>query len=141
MPVAIRDRHRYDVDGGVALPPIAQLVSAPPGEISLAEIEAVSQRHEATYFDTADRRLARAGLIVRRRTGGDEAGWQVEVPGADEVLPVRYPAGRSAVTVPAAIRKLVWASTRGRPSDRWRGSSPNEPRAASSTPQVRWSST
>lgn len=110
LAVTSGDRDRYDVDVAVALPPLAQLIG---GRAGATEIDAVSQRHEVTYFDTADRRLARAALVLRRRIGGDEAGWLVEVPGADGVLPVRYPAGRSAVTVPAAIRRLVWVNTRG----------------------------
>ena len=34
----------------------------------------------ATYFDTDDLRLLRAGVTLRRRCGGDDAGWHVKLP-------------------------------------------------------------
>lgn len=35
---------------------------------------------DAVYHDTADRRLAAEGITVRRRTGGDDAGWHLKMP-------------------------------------------------------------
>lgn len=35
---------------------------------------------EAVYFDTADLRLAAAGITLRRRRGGSDAGWHLKVP-------------------------------------------------------------
>jgi inorganic triphosphatase YgiF len=32
---------------------------------------------DAVYYDTADERLAAASLTLRRRTGGDDAGWHL----------------------------------------------------------------
>lgn len=67
----------------------------------VVEGEAVSQRLAATYFDTADLRLAAAGLTLRRRTGGDDAGWHLKVPaGTGSRSEVRLPLGRAARTVP-----------------------------------------
>ncbi|MEU8588128.1 CYTH and CHAD domain-containing protein [Streptomyces sp. NPDC048664] len=40
---------------------------------------------DATYFDTADQRLAAARLTLRRRTGGGDAGWHLKLPVADGV--------------------------------------------------------
>ena len=41
----------------------------------------------ATYFDTADLRLVRWGVTLRRRTGGDDAGWHLKLPeSSDGVL-------------------------------------------------------
>jgi CHAD domain-containing protein len=34
----------------------------------------------ATYYDTSDLRLLRAGLTLRRRTGGEDAGWHLKLP-------------------------------------------------------------
>ena len=34
----------------------------------------------ATYYDTEDLRLARAGVTVRRRPGADDAGWHLTLP-------------------------------------------------------------
>lgn len=35
----------------------------------------------ATYYDTADTRLAAARITLRRRTGGTDAGWHLKLPG------------------------------------------------------------
>src|ERR1041384_2837368 len=35
---------------------------------------------DATYYDTADLRLIRNGLTLRRREGGEDAGWHLKVP-------------------------------------------------------------
>ncbi|MEV7345360.1 CYTH and CHAD domain-containing protein [Streptomyces sp. NPDC093544] len=40
---------------------------------------------DATYYDTADQRLAAASLTLRRRTGGDDAGWHLKFPVAEDV--------------------------------------------------------
>lgn len=45
---------------------------------------------DAVYHDTVDQRLAADGVTLRRRTGGDDAGWHLKLPVAegvrDEVL-------------------------------------------------------
>ena len=50
----------------------------------VAGIAAVSQQDEQVldtiYFDTADLRLIRAGITLRRRTGGKDAGWHLKLP-------------------------------------------------------------
>ncbi|MER5552985.1 CYTH and CHAD domain-containing protein [Streptomyces sp. NPDC002793] len=35
---------------------------------------------DAVYYDTEDLRLAAASLTLRRRTGGDDAGWHLKIP-------------------------------------------------------------
>ncbi|EPH44491.1 CYTH and CHAD domain-containing protein [Streptomyces aurantiacus] len=35
---------------------------------------------DAVYYDTADQRLAAASITLRRRTGGDDAGWHLKLP-------------------------------------------------------------
>ncbi|MGW4561038.1 CYTH and CHAD domain-containing protein [Streptomyces sp. NPDC004561] len=40
---------------------------------------------DATYYDTADERLAAAHLTLRRRTGGSDAGWHLKFPVAPGV--------------------------------------------------------
>lgn len=112
MPDRDRTRKTFEVDTGIAVLSLLRLVAVDPGGESLVEGDIVSERLEATYYDTADHRLARNGLSLRRRTGEGRAGWQVGIPGADSGLPVDVP-GRATLTVPAAINRLVWASTRG----------------------------
>lgn len=69
----------------------------------------------ATYFDTASGALARAGISLRRRTGGDDAGWHLKLPvdgGRDEL---RLPPGRAARTVPEPLRDAALLFVRDEP--------------------------
>ncbi|WP_454049533.1 CYTH and CHAD domain-containing protein [Cellulomonas sp. Marseille-Q8402] len=116
------DTHReverkYAAGSEVALPPLTELLAgtavlpdgAAPATAAEQEVELA-----ATYFDTDDLRLAAAGLTLRRRTGGDDAGWHLKVPaGTDTRSEVRVPAGRAVRTVPAELRGTVRAVTRG----------------------------
>lgn len=65
---------KYSLAGEAALPCFGDLAGVatvgPP----------VSQELVADYFDTDDLRLARLGITLRRRTGGDDAGWHLKVP-------------------------------------------------------------
>src|SRR4051794_11714334 len=79
-------------------------------------VSAIGQpvQHElvAVYFDTAELDLARHGITVRRRTGGDDAGWHLKLPaGGDTRTEVRLPPGRATKSVPprllASVRGLV----------------------------------
>jgi CHAD domain-containing protein len=108
------DRHleverKYDVPASFALPSfdsIAQVARA----VELDEVL------DARYFDTADLRLARAGVTLRRRTGGGDEGWHLKLPDESGArLELRRPLGRSARAVPAALADLVLARTRGEP--------------------------
>lgn len=63
---------------------------------------------DATYFDTADLRLARAGITLRRRVGGDDAGWHLKLPiDADTRDELRLPLGRARVRPPARFVALT----------------------------------
>lgn len=65
---------KYSVAVEAALPSFEDLAGVatvdPPVDHDLA----------ADYFDTDDLRLARLGITLRRRTGGDDAGWHLKVP-------------------------------------------------------------
>lgn len=100
---------KYEAPGGTALPELADL----PGVTAVAGPE--EQRLEAVYYDTADLRLARAGLTLRRRTGGDDAGWHLKLPaGVDTREEVRLPPGRAAKHPPRELGSLVQVHARGR---------------------------
>ncbi|WP_028802623.1 CYTH and CHAD domain-containing protein [Streptomyces sp. 142MFCol3.1] len=65
---------------------------------------------DATYYDTADQRLAAASLTLRRRTGGDDAGWHLKLPVSEGVRDeVRAPLSD---TVPRALSGLVRSRVR-----------------------------
>ena len=92
--------------------------SAPFPDLSAAGTvsEATETQLDATYFDTADTQLARHGITLRRRTGGEDAGWHLKVPaGQDERTEVRLPLGRATSKVPAPLSQEVRAFVRGRP--------------------------
>ncbi|MET9605365.1 CYTH and CHAD domain-containing protein [Streptomyces sp. NPDC006512] len=51
------------------------------GTAGIAEVRDRGTVHlDAVYYDTPDRRLAADGLTLRRRTGGDDAGWHLKLP-------------------------------------------------------------
>ncbi|MDQ3739227.1 MAG: CYTH and CHAD domain-containing protein [Actinomycetota bacterium] len=69
--------------------------------------EPVEQYLEATYYDTDGLALARAGVTLRRRTGGGDEGWHLKLPRAlDERLELRRPLGKSE-HVPQSLAELV----------------------------------
>jgi CHAD domain-containing protein len=72
-------------------------------------------RLDAVYFDTADLRLARAGITLRRRKGGSDEGWHAKLPaGVDSRDELRTPLGRSTSDkVPAELAELVLGYTGG----------------------------
>jgi CHAD domain-containing protein len=71
------------------------------------------QQLVAEYYDTADLRLLAAGITLRRRTGGGDAGWHLKLPAAPGSREeIRLPPGRAG-RVPAELADLVRARTRG----------------------------
>ncbi|MEV0947746.1 CYTH and CHAD domain-containing protein [Rhodococcus sp. NPDC049939] len=70
----------------------------------------------ALYYDTIDLRLLESGITLRRREGGDDAGWHLKLPaGTDSRTELQLPpdAAESGVEVPAAFTDLLIAITRG----------------------------
>ena len=68
------------------------------------------------YFDTDDLRLARSGATLRRRTGGEDAGWHLKLPTGrpGTRTELHAPLGED-VDVPAELADLVRARTRAKP--------------------------
>ncbi|MFJ9035821.1 CHAD domain-containing protein [Streptomyces sp. NPDC102406] len=67
---------------------------------------------DAVYYDTADRRLAAHRITLRRRTGGDDAGWHLKLPvavGDDARDEVRAPLSDD---VPRVLTGLVRSRVR-----------------------------
>jgi CHAD domain-containing protein len=116
---------KYDAAGA------AGALDAVTSMTGVAGVAAVSQPGEeildAIYYDTADLRLIRAGVTLRRRTGGEDAGWHLKLPaGADTRDEIRLPldaaepagkpaagmASKNASTAPRTAGKPA-AGTRG----------------------------
>lgn len=102
---------KYDVDEAVVLPEPAELfhLDSPDG--------ARETRLEATYFDTADLGLLRAGITLRRCEGGTDEGWHLKLPaGGDSRHELRLPldAGRRD-RPPGEFVALTRLAARGTP--------------------------
>src|SRR5260221_614308 len=101
---------KYDAPQGAAVPDLADLPQV------AAESDPEEQTLRAEYYDTDDLRLIRNGITLRRRTGGNDAGWHLKLPlGGDSRSEIRLPPGRASRQVPAELAQLVLAFTRGRP--------------------------
>jgi CHAD domain-containing protein len=108
----LEEERKYEVDAGFRIPDLqdcapedGRLIVRPP------------QKLRATYYDTPDLRLARAGASLRHRRGDDEP-WTVklptEAPGVRNEISMAGPAS----AVPARLLDLVTVYTRGARVDR-----------------------
>ena len=99
---------KYEAGPETVLPPLEDL----PQVASEAGPE--EQKLEAEYYDTQDLRLLRAGVTLRRRRGGKDAGWHLKLPmGPQTRREIRTPLRGSSRTVPAELATLVRVYTRG----------------------------
>src|SRR2546429_9895986 len=104
----LEEARKYEVDPRFAVPDLSgclpdggTIVAAPPAPL------------RATYYDTADRRLARAGVSLRFRRG-DPLPWTVKLPTGvvgvrQGISPARLPA-----TLPGRLVPPLTAVTPGR---------------------------
>ncbi|QTE28267.1 CYTH and CHAD domain-containing protein [Pengzhenrongella sicca] len=101
---------KREVSAEVAMPELSGL----PGVTAVETLEAVAL--EAVYLDTPDLRLATAGLTLRRRTGGPDAGWHLKLPvAADERTEIQVPLGPDDEPVPRELAAAVRARVRAAP--------------------------
>lgn len=91
----------------------------PPAQLHEGGVESVDELEplelKATYYDTADLRLARSGTTLRHRTGDREGpGWQLKLPapGRDGAGGFEHRMTGSANHIPAQARRLVTALAR-----------------------------
>lgn len=99
---------KFDLDDASELPDLLGL----PG---VSSVTAHDHLLEATYFDTPDLALAAAGVTLRRRTGGDDAGWHLKLPVEGARQEVHAPLGRATRTPPLALRAIVAGVVREQP--------------------------
>ena len=103
---------KYEAPSGTALPLLAELLEDLPAVTGTTIPE--DQHLEAEYYDTADLRLLRAGITLRRRSGGDDAGWHLKLPAGPQTRQENRLPGTSP-DVPEELAGLVRAHTRGQP--------------------------
>src|SRR6266536_2157686 len=103
----LEEERKYEVEPRFAVPDLSGVL---PDGGRLSALDPVQLR--ATYFDTTDRRLARAGASLRFRRG-DAVPWTVKLP--TEVVGVRHEVSRSGNpgAVPEELLELVTSYTRG----------------------------
>src|ERR1700743_3429936 len=89
---------KFDVDTGFERPSFGALAG-------VSAAAPVLQHLSATYFDTADRRLAAGKITLRRRTGGTDAGWHLKLPKSEGTRrEMQEPLGDSETGGPPARR-------------------------------------
>jgi inorganic triphosphatase YgiF len=103
----IETERKYDVDAGFVLPDLA-------GSGDAVSMSAPDVQHlAATYYDTGDLRLIGSHITLRRRTGGDDAGWHIKLPaGGESRRELHFPLGPPGQPVPDEIAARVarWSS-------------------------------
>lgn len=102
---------KFDVEEAFELPDL----SGVPGVASVGE--PVVHELSATYYDTADLRLARAKVTLRRRVGGTDDGWHLKLPAAAGARrELHSPLGRAVKAPPRAVLAPVLGVVRRAPA-------------------------
>jgi inorganic triphosphatase YgiF len=86
---------KWDVDEHFALPPLDDI----------GDVERETVGLTSTYYDTADGDLQSHGVLLRRRDGDDDTGWQLKVPDPDGRVEIRT--GLSESPPPALANALL----------------------------------
>src|SRR6476660_5113460 len=73
---------KWEVDDGFEVPRLQDLVDG-------GDVAASTVRLESAYYDTADHDLQSHGIVLRRRDGDDDTGWQLKVPAAEGRIEIR----------------------------------------------------
>lgn len=97
----------YDPPPDLPIPDLTVL----PGVARVGDPVVIELR--ATYFDTADLALLRAGVSLRRRIGGLDEGWHLKIPAGDGRDEIQLPLSRAKSLPPAQLRTAVIGWTRG----------------------------
>lgn len=102
---------KFDVDAGASAPDLRVL----PGVVGATEPETFELN--ATYYDTENLDLAGNRVTLRRRTGGNDAGWHLKRPAgtARRELVVGFDDAPADGEVPAVLVDPVRVLTRNRP--------------------------
>lgn len=98
---SVEVERKFDVDDSTPPPDWAGI----PGvdTVTAGEVRIL----DARYFDTADGELARAGVALRRRSGGPDEGWHVKGPRqGDGRLELGWPLGEGE-EIPASVVAAV----------------------------------
>jgi CHAD domain-containing protein len=103
METATEIERKYEVADDAVVPDLDGLGSL--GEPEESELD-------AEYFDTADFSLARRRIVLRRRSGGSDAGWHIKLPASEGRTELHWPIGEG--DVPEEVREAVRVHVRDR---------------------------
>ncbi|MFJ3492401.1 CHAD domain-containing protein [Streptomyces sp. NPDC086091] len=110
---------KYELAAAGTFPRLSGLTGADTG---MSLVDAGVRELDAVYHDTADLRLTRGAVTLRRRTGGADAGWHLKLPldgdTREEISAPLTDTGTAASSgdtdpVPDALRDLALSRTRG----------------------------
>jgi len=73
---------KWDVNDRFVLPRLHDLIDG-------GEIDRTTVHLESAYYDTADHDLQSHGIVLRRRDGDDDTGWQLKVPASEGRIEIR----------------------------------------------------
>ncbi|KAB1643941.1 CYTH and CHAD domain-containing protein [Gulosibacter chungangensis] len=97
---------KYSVPNGVTVPDFSALGPTSPERLDILV---------ADYYDTPELTLLDARITLRRRTGGEDAGWHLKTPGVgDQRVEVRMPLKRGR-RIPIALREEIATIVGDRP--------------------------
>lgn len=98
---------KYEATDATRLPDLSRVAG-----VSAVDHRGVSEL-DAVYYDTEDLRLAAGSLTLRRRTGGDDAGWHLKFPVATGIRDeIRAPLSD---TLPPELAALIRSRVRDTP--------------------------
>jgi CHAD domain-containing protein len=96
---------KWDVDDQFVVPHLEDLIGD-------ADIDRQIVHLESAYYDTADHDLQSHGIVLRRRDGDDDTGWQLKVPAAEGRIEIRT---ALADAPPAELEELLTGLRLGKP--------------------------
>jgi CHAD domain-containing protein len=96
---------KWDVDDHFVLPDLERVVDGATVQHDTVDLT-------STYYDTTDRALQACGVLVRRRDGDDDTGWQVKIPADGGRTELHWPLSDRA---PIELTDLLTGITSGRP--------------------------
>ena len=96
---------KWDVDDRFVLPDLERVMDGATVQHDTVDLT-------STYYDTTDRDLQACGILVRRRDGDDDTGWQVKIPAGGARTELHWPLSDRA---PIELTDLLTGITAGRP--------------------------
>jgi CHAD domain-containing protein len=104
MQEVLEREEKWAVDTDFSLPAIDDIEHDVAVDTDTVELESV-------YYDTRDYDLRAHGIVLRRRDGDDDTGWQVKLPSGDGRLELHWPLSD---TPPGELTRLLTGAALGK---------------------------